>query len=161
MVRFKSFLALSVVIGLVACDSQNGAAAPPTPYTVSGVESFMPNAEIVYGEEDFSNEPMFDTIEQALNAYEGLQTQQEESPQVTVYTHTFSNGETYTYAAAKGVVFEGDVLLFTVKELRQRFESYEQLLRDRAAGVLSAQGAAGSKPVGSGCISNARVRNGY
>lgn len=136
---------------LAACNLQDEHALADIPDTTSGIESFMPNAEIVY-EEGFSDEPMYDSVDEALNAHENLQLQGGKSPKVKVRTHTFSNGETYTYTTAKGIVFEDDVLRMTTKKLRQAFKEYEKLLKAKEGNALTAQGFAGTRAGQWNCI---------
>ena len=97
---------------------------------------------------------MYDTLEEALNANEGLQTQGSEGPKkVKVRTHTFSNGETYTYTTAKGIVFEDDVLLMTTKKLRRAFKDYEQWMegKEKKADTLTTQAFAGIRASAADC----------
>lgn len=60
--------------------------------------------------------------------------------QVQIRTHTFSNGETYTYTAYKGIVFDADVILGTTTQLQADFAAYEAQLSG-ASNTLSPQGA--------------------
>ncbi len=102
----------------------------------------MPGVEAVEVQEDFSKDPRYDTLAEALKALDkGVQAQAVTSPdKIQIRTHTFSNGEEYTYTVYNGIVFEADVIQGTTTELQKDFAAYEAQLA-QGSDALSAQGA--------------------
>lgn len=102
---------------------------------------FMPNVEIVEAEEDFSKDPQFDDVTQALEVLnQDLQLAIHTGDRKELRTHTFSNGEEHTYTAYRGIVFDGDVILGTTKELQDSIVEYEDHLSGNSE-LISTQGA--------------------
>ena len=59
---------------------------------------------------------------------------------VELRTHTFSNGETYTYTMYNGIIFDGDLVLGTSQQLQNDIATYEASLKKGSEGI-STQGA--------------------
>ncbi|MGL4609488.1 MAG: M12 family metallopeptidase [Trueperaceae bacterium] len=111
-----------------------------------GVErGFAPDAPLIVEEGELSEEPLFDTVNEAFEALPEpgeLSAQNEMGPAAKRRTHTFSNGETFVYYVYQGVIFDGDVVLGTYKQLLADFTAYEEELKKRASsGEITTQGA--------------------
>ena len=138
------------LIFLASCDGSLNADAPGSAsmgeLPIVGertAESFMPDAEAVEAEEDFSKDPQFETVSlalEALHADNALETQSMGADKIELRTHTFSNGETYSYSIYNGLIFNGDVILGTSKELQDGIAAYEAKIGKNSE-AISTQGA--------------------
>lgn len=125
----------------------------PLPQEVNGpsitdsrvVEHFMPGVEAVEVEEDFSQDPQYETVSEAFEAWENSSFQTQGvtgNTKVQLRTHTFSNGEKYRYSIYNGVIFDGDVILGTSKELQADIAAYEEYLASsKSSEGIETQGA--------------------
>ena len=136
-------LAVVSLFLLAGCGSSlENSDTPAAPAEERIAEFFMPDAEGVVVEENFSKDPQYDTVAEAFEARDqGVQTQGVMgSDKVQIRTHTFSNGEKYTYTVYNGIVFDGDVIEGTTKELQEAIATYETQLAE-GSDAITTQGA--------------------
>lgn len=90
MFQPKRVSLIFVVCLLASCSSiELDVTALATSASAEGLELFMPDAEYVQEEEDFTKDPMYDTIPEAFEAEEGEMAKPGKK-KVKVRTHTFS-----------------------------------------------------------------------
>ena len=141
----KWLVALLGLFLLASCDSSLETNAPALPADSGrSAELFMPDVETVTVDENFSKDPQYASLTDAFEAIDtrgSIHTQGVNgSDKVQIRTHTFSNGETYTYSIYNGIIFDGDVIVGTSKELQDGIATYEAQLT-QGSDSLSAQGA--------------------
>ena len=141
----KWLVALLGLFLLASCDNSLETNTPAlSADSGRSAELFMPDVETVTVDEDFSKDPQYASLTDAFEAIDtrvSIHTQGVNgSNKVQIRTHTFSNGETYTYSIYNGIIFDADVILGTSKELQDGIAIYEAQLT-QGSDSLSAQGA--------------------
>lgn len=140
MRAFGIVVAVVLVLILGGC-SRNTVTQDVTSDYQFGVErGFAPDVPIIVEESELSEEPLYDTVAEALQAQQDtLFAQSESSPKTAkLRTHRFSNGKTFTYMVYQGVIFDGDIILGTYKDLIATFADYEEKLGSHSE--IEAQG---------------------
>jgi Astacin (Peptidase family M12A) len=146
MKALGTVVAIVLVLILGGCSKNTVSQYVTNDYQFGVERGFAPDVPTIVEEGEFSEVPLYETVAEALEGQQKniLSTQGETGPKTAKRrTHTFSNGETVTYMVYEGIIFDGDVVLGTYKQLFDAIKDYEKEIAKRGKfyGEITPQGA--------------------